>query len=158
MVSPNIKYDLLLVLYRRRDNLWKLTDFGTSAEATSKKIHTTRLARGTESYRAPELLQEHATFTNKVDIWALGCVIYELINLKSAFSDSWKIREYSLNPTAVLPISSQPYPFGLDFRYQAMYHYLLQRDPSDRPRASFAASAFRSLENPLRLSMRSRIY
>lgn len=76
--------DLLLihpVLYSHQKNLWKLTDFGISAEATSKNALATYSAKGTSSYRAPEVLRE-AEFTNKVDIWALGCVLYELATLK----------------------------------------------------------------------------
>jgi serine/threonine protein kinase len=46
------------VLYSRLSNVWKLTDFGISAEATSKRAHTTRYARGSARYRAPELLEE----------------------------------------------------------------------------------------------------
>lgn len=80
---------LTLVLYSRRDGQWKLTDFGISAEATSKKAITTRYSQGTSSYRAPELLDDEPTFTNKVDIWALGCILYELAKGRVAFREDW---------------------------------------------------------------------
>jgi len=42
---------------------------------------------GTPLYLAPELVRGEA-YDNKVDIWALGCVLYELITLNPAFSGS----------------------------------------------------------------------
>jgi serine/threonine protein kinase len=63
------KHANLLVLYCPQGNSWKLTDFGICSEATSKKGRPTMHSRGTSSYRAPELLVDEATFTNRVDIW-----------------------------------------------------------------------------------------
>jgi len=45
-------------------------------EGSSLSIITTFDARGTEAYRAPELLRARGVFNKKVDIWALGCVLY----------------------------------------------------------------------------------
>jgi serine/threonine protein kinase len=53
----------------------------------------TRYSRGTSSYRAPEMLREASTFNNKVDIWALGCVFYEIIFLTKAFNNDFAVRE-----------------------------------------------------------------
>ena len=38
---------------------------------------------GTPSYVAPELYNKNMDF--RVDIWAIGCIIYELCYLKLAF-------------------------------------------------------------------------
>jgi serine/threonine protein kinase len=48
--------DTFAVLFSGRDKCWKLADFGSAATATSKKLVTTALARGTDGYRAPEVL------------------------------------------------------------------------------------------------------
>jgi serine/threonine protein kinase len=57
---------------------------------------TTQFSRGTPSYRAPELLREDAaTFSNKVDIWALGCILYELAIGKKAFLNDHGVHEYT---------------------------------------------------------------
>src|SRR5438552_3649709 len=66
-----MKIILTPVLYCPQQKLWKLTDFGISAQATSKRPRSTEMAKGTSNYRAPELLSEQPTFTNKVDIWVL---------------------------------------------------------------------------------------
>lgn len=68
------------MLYSRQQHAWKVADFGLSTEGTAVRAKTTVLGRGTPGYRAPELLrEEHATFNNKVDIWAMGCILYQII-------------------------------------------------------------------------------
>src|SRR5271170_8012881 len=82
------------VLYCPEVKLWKLTDFGLSTEATSKVGHPTRYSRGTANYRAPELLSEvDPVFTNKVDIWCLGCIIHELATWRLTFRSDWEVQK-----------------------------------------------------------------
>jgi serine/threonine protein kinase len=60
--------------------VWKVADFGLTSQGTSQSLHYTEFARGTSGYRAPELLlQDTAVYNNKVDIWALGCILFELV-------------------------------------------------------------------------------
>ena len=74
--------DLLMlyaVLYSRKDSEWKLADFGFTSEGTSRSVRSSSLSRGTPGYRAPELLSDtKSVFNNKVDIWSMGCILYEL--------------------------------------------------------------------------------
>ena len=42
---------------------------------------------GTPSYVAPELYDKNMDF--RVDIWAIGCIIYELCYLKLAFDGKY---------------------------------------------------------------------
>jgi len=53
----------------------------------------TTYGRGTESYRAPELIRETATVTKSSDIWALGCIIYALAFQKKAFESDFYVFE-----------------------------------------------------------------
>jgi serine/threonine protein kinase len=69
------KFLILVVLYSSARECWKIADFGCTAEATSVHAPTTVMVRGTTSYRAPELLEQPGNFTNKVDIWAMGCIL-----------------------------------------------------------------------------------
>lgn len=77
-----------------------------SAEATSKRGITSILARGTGGYRAPELIRDIHQFTNKVDIWALGCILHELTNKSEAFKDDWDVRTYQ-RACSVEPIGAR---------------------------------------------------
>lgn len=35
-------------------------------------------------------------FTNKADIWALGCILYELVSRKKLFVDDYRVYSYSM--------------------------------------------------------------
>ena len=50
-------------------------------------------------YRGPELLDEDSGYTNKTDIWAFGCIAYELCTKKKAFASDWATREYKNEDT-----------------------------------------------------------
>jgi len=66
-------------------NKLKIGDFGISI-----KLNDTRYAKskvGTLIYMAPEIIKGEK-YNNKVDIWALGCIIYELCTLNFCFFDS----------------------------------------------------------------------
>ena len=84
---------------------WKIGDFGTASAATSKQLHTTRYSRGTMGYRAPELLDSvNPQFNNKADIFALGCIIYEILTGAKLFQDDFKINSYSNSGKLPRPI------------------------------------------------------
>ena len=72
--------------------MWKLADFGLTTEMPSRTM--IQLARGTPGYRAPELLLETPHFNNKVDIWAMGCIVYEVATGRKAFVDDWAVRNF----------------------------------------------------------------
>jgi serine/threonine protein kinase len=79
-----------------QNDIWKVADFGLTAQGTSKREHETQYSRGTPSYRAPELIL-NGKFTNKVDIWALGCIFFEMAFEKRAFSGDLEVHQYTQN-------------------------------------------------------------
>ena len=83
------------MLYCAEQDAWKIADFGLTTEGTSNHAHNTRFARGTASYRAPELVR-YGTYNNKVDIWALGCILYEILTLKKAFANDNAVYHHSV--------------------------------------------------------------
>ena len=68
-------------IFMNKDYNIKIGDFGIS------KIYvTTKTNVGTIKYMAPELVGGGGVeYNNKVDIWALGCILYELFTLKNCF-------------------------------------------------------------------------
>ncbi len=42
-------------------------------------MHNTRVRRGTVSYQPPEMVHGHCVDARKADVWALGCILYEMV-------------------------------------------------------------------------------
>lgn len=84
------------------DGAWKLCDFGSVS--TNHKCFDKPEERGIEediirkhttpAYRAPEMwdLYRREVISEKVDIWALGCLMYRICYLKSAFDGESKLQ------------------------------------------------------------------
>lgn len=84
------------MLYCIPDHTWKVADFGLTSEGTSTRHISTEFSHGTPGYRAPELLNSDvANFTNKVDIWAMGCILFELATGAKPFVTDIAVLEYS---------------------------------------------------------------
>lgn len=84
---------LMLVLFSYIHQRWKIADFGAAAEGSSKKLLVTSNCRGTDLYRAPEVI-EHGKYNRKSDIWAFGCTAYELFTKDKAFKGDWETMFY----------------------------------------------------------------
>jgi NIMA (never in mitosis gene a)-related kinase len=61
----------------------KLGDFGIS-KVLQNTMDKAATMVGTPYYMSPEMY-ENKPYTHKSDIWALGCILYELCTLKRAF-------------------------------------------------------------------------
>lgn len=109
------------------NNTVKLGDFGIS-----KVLENTNGAAmtvvGTPYYMSPEVCQNHP-YTFKSDVWALGCVLYELCTLKHAFSaDNLLGLVYKIVQDKYDPI---PAHYSSDL--QNLISMLLNKNASERP-------------------------
>ena len=79
---------LIAVLYSSNDGTWKIADFGLSSPGHTSQSVATLEGRGGPCYRPPELLREvpDPSYTKKLDIWAVGCILYEVCVGKKLFS------------------------------------------------------------------------
>ena len=83
---------------------------------------------GTPYYLSPEIC-ENKPYNNKSDLWALGCVLYEMSTLKHAFqAGSMKNLILKIIRGSYPPISSR---YSYDLRN--LVTSLLRRDPRERP-------------------------
>ena len=105
---------------------------------------TTRYARGTDRYRAPELVTlisgEKPEFTNKVDLWAFGCIIFELVCSKPAFrGGDYQVLMFAKHPTEYpldLKIAAENVPDDKKREwFSTAIQELLQLEPARRPSA-----------------------
>ena len=73
-------------IFINKDNRIKIGDFGISKalDLNAKYAYT---SIGTNLYMAPEMIKGEQ-YNNKVDIWALGCIIYELFTLNICFQSN----------------------------------------------------------------------
>eukprot|EP00347_Sterkiella_histriomuscorum_P014193 403361812 len=109
------------------NNTVKLGDFGIS-----KVLENTNGAAmtvvGTPYYMSPEVCQNHP-YTFKSDVWALGCVLYELCTLKHAFSaDNLLGLVYKIVQDKYDPI---PAHYSQDL--QNLISMLLNKNAQERP-------------------------
>jgi len=139
MVQTLIKHGLKpLVLYSLANEAWKVTDFGFTMEGSSRRAYTTVHARGTRSYRAPELIRpSQSKYTNKVDLWAIGCILYELVLQRRAFEDDWEVLQYATSGKdfdIIIEPETVPDQGRCEF-ISNIIRELLSIDPTQRPRA-----------------------
>lgn len=66
-----------------RDETLKLADFGSCKDIDAPAPFTEYIA--TRWYRAPECLRTAGLYSYKMDIWSLGCVMYELLTGRPLF-------------------------------------------------------------------------
>ena len=67
----------------------KIMDFGLAAVAGRSRLTKTGTTLGTPAYMSPEQL-EGRDVDRRTDIWALGCVFYELLTQRTPFDADYE--------------------------------------------------------------------
>ena len=86
----------------------KLADFGLAREIHSKPPYTEYVS--TRWYRAPEVLLRSTDYSSPLDLWALGTIIAELVNLKPLFPGT---NEYD-QVRKICEVLGDPSDYGFD--------------------------------------------
>ena len=98
----------------------KIGDFGISKQFNSnKKSAITTKKEGTLDYIAPEI-KTKGIYNKKSDMYSLGCIIYELFNLRNYFNDKFN--------EEIKEIDSDIY----NYKWQEIINSLLQIDYNKR--------------------------
>merc|ERR1719162_559278 len=105
----------------------KMGDFGI-AKVLECTIAVARTQIGTPYYLSPELCKEQA-YTTPSDIWAMGCILYEMCAMKVPF-DAPSIPKLV---QAIISGRIPPVPSGYSSFTQKLVVELLNRDPNKRP-------------------------
>lgn len=117
------------ILLDKKYKVIKLSDFGISKILDTKTKAFSVV--GTPCYISPELCVAKP-YNQKSDIWALGCMLYELMTLKKAF-------EAQSLPALVMKIVQGQYNKDLPFVYNpaltTLLKTMLDLDPEKRPSA-----------------------
>eukprot|EP00930_Biecheleria_cincta_P000532 TRINITY_DN10116_c0_g1_i2.p1 TRINITY_DN10116_c0_g1~~TRINITY_DN10116_c0_g1_i2.p1 ORF type:complete len:809 (-),score=160.59 TRINITY_DN10116_c0_g1_i2:21-2447(-) len=159
-ISPPVQHRDLKVenVLLGADGHWKLLDFGSWSDERIEpgKLDKPSLSALQEQieryttmmYRPPEMVDFYLEFaiTEKVDIWMIGCILYTLMFYRQPFQDESTLA--IANARYQLPSSPK-----FSDKMQDLIHWLLARDPSDRPSAHELLLVLQSLEDdcPLQL-------
>ncbi|TGZ65784.1 hypothetical protein CRM22_005694 [Opisthorchis felineus] len=114
-------------IFLNSDGRVKLGDFGI-AKVLNHTLDLARTCIGTPYYLSPEIC-ENKPYNHKSDIWALGCVLYEMTTLKHAF-------EAGNMKNLVLKIIRGTYPPvspKYSYELRCLISQLFRRSPRDRP-------------------------
>ena len=112
------------------DGVVKVSDFGLAKVAQPDDVGKTRskVVMGTPAYMAPEQFRSASRVDHRADIWAVGCVLYELVAGRRAFPDG-----------DVVKIARCAYPHPKLHRPDALDRWVfaieaaLRAVPDDRP-------------------------
>ncbi|TNF28376.1 MAG: serine/threonine protein kinase, partial [Deltaproteobacteria bacterium] len=122
----------------------KVTDFGVAKElsrADTESLTQRGAAIGTPAYMAPEQVTG-AEVSARTDLYALGCVLYELLTGRPPFASDASaglLVDHLLTPAAPLP---SPLPSGdsAPEEVAALIAALLAKEPAERPASAAVVS------------------
>lgn len=133
---------------------WKLCDFGSATtvvsvaatEADRQRIGTDIDRNTTMAYRPPEMIDlfRKQLICEKVDDWALGCLLFKMAFARDAFDEG---------PLQILNLK---FTFPKDSRFSPQFHdlirFILNPDPVARPHVgaiAARAAVIAGVKNPL---------
>jgi serine/threonine protein kinase len=139
-----------IVLYSRKDSVWKVADFGyTTKLRQSRSSVLTTDGRGTEGYYPPEFLEEttELRYSTKLDIWQLGCIVFEFALGRRAFSSNLATLKYKEGLSKLEVRLDNDDSFGEDCKknVSSCIFSMLQIEERQRPTASEMVTRFLEL-------------
>ena len=123
----------------------KLGDFGVSKRILAQATTTFHTQVFTQVYSAPEVLgldsnSETSNYTNSVDIWSLGCVIYELFVGTKLFVSEFQLSGYFYRKWPFPEDKLKELSPAIDNLGISLLKSMLLIQPEDRPTAAGALS------------------
>ena len=110
----------------------KLTDFGIARDTTATALTAAGKTVGTYAYMAPEQIRGKPPVDKKTDLYAMGCVLFEMIAGETPFRSD--------NPGEMLMMHLQEEPSRITslvpncpIFVEDLIFRLLEKDPQDRP-------------------------
>ncbi len=131
----------------------KLSDFGLATMIAAARITRAGKTAGTFQYMAPEQIQGKPPLSNRTDLYALGCVFFELLTGRPPFEAE--------NPAAVLHMHlKEPPPRVITQcrdcppELDQLIADLLEKNPDNRPEsASVVAQRLDAILRPSRMGI-----
>jgi len=92
----------LTVVFLDENNVIKLGDFGLSRTLSSHEIAFAQTYVGTPYYMSPEIISS-LPYTQASDIWALGCVLHELMSHSPPFTAKTQMHLFQKIKEGIIP-------------------------------------------------------
>jgi len=93
---------ILMVVFLDENNVIKLGDFGLSRTLSSHEIAFAQTYVGTPYYMSPEIISS-LPYTQASDIWALGCVLHELMSHSPPFTAKTQMHLFQKIKEGIIP-------------------------------------------------------
>ena len=115
-------------MFLSKDNVVKIGDFGISKDMNNQTDALAKTACGTPYFMAPEVCR-HEPYNEKADIWAIGCILYELAFLKKPFNSDTISGLFPM----IIHQPLDPIPQDTDTDIRMLVLAMLDKDPVKRP-------------------------
>lgn len=109
----------------------KITDFGTAAICTDNQSPRTSFV-GTQDYVSPEVLTGERTATKACDLWAVGCMVYQLLSGRSPFRAATEFLTFEMIMGHFRGENPISYPETISSEARDLIGKLLQPNDCDR--------------------------
>lgn len=126
LVHRDLKPANVLIAGGRRP-VPKITDFGVVK--TEQDVINPTLVLGTLRYMAPEQIRDPSRVDARADLFAAGCILYELLTGNRAFDAPNRVALMN----AIRLKQHGPIPYDLEPRVRRVLESLLATDADDRP-------------------------
>lgn len=110
----------------------KLGDFGIARDTQEQALTEAGLTVGTYYYMAPELVRGEEGATGQVDLYALGCVLFELLTGSPPFQGNNFAQIFDQHLKAEPP-RVRDYQVECPAQIDSLIAHLLAKDPDQRP-------------------------
>ena len=137
IIHRDLKPENILI---NEDNKIKITDFGVSKKLSTIESKTGSQV-GTQHYMALEI-EKGEKYNNKVDIYALGCIIYELFNLEEYYMDKILNKQIKINKDIYNP------------KWKDLIDIMVKNDYNERPTIEEVYNKIEDMESRIVLTMK----
>ncbi len=137
VIHRDLKPGNLLLM---RSGKIKLADFGLALVTAETRLTASGKTMGSLLYMAPEQIQGKPPLSNKTDLYALGCVLFELLCGRTPFvGDAMAeiLQQHLRRP----PPKASTFALDCPIQIETLIGELLQKDPERRPDSAAAVAA-----------------
>lgn len=117
----------------------KLADFGTALRGLSEEA-LKNVFVGTAEYVSPEVLNEDFAISKSCDLWALGCIVFQMLTGRSPFRADTEYLVFQAINNYLDGTAPLEYPSTISENAKSLIESLLRKEPPSRLGAGVAGS------------------